>query len=401
MRLTDLSIKHLPRPPKGQKTYTDDTLPGFGCRVSQGGTCSFVLQYGANRQLLTIGRYPIISLSEARSQAKRLLAEKVLGKHQPETIRYDDALALFLTAVRQKNKPRTYADYARVFRKHFNFGKVRLADIAPGDINRKLDRLIETPSEHLHALNTIKMFFNWSLKKRYVDRSPCQGMEGHKPKARTRVLTDAELAAVWKAATDYPFGVIVRLLILTGQRRGEIGQLKWTYIDGNVISLPVEIVKNNREHTFPIGTNARTILDAVPRTSEYVFPAARGDFVFRGWAKCKTHLDKLCGVTGWTLHDLRRSMSTKMAEMGIAPHVIERLLNHISGGTLSMIARVYNRATYLDEMRAAINLWEQRLAMIAGERCDDAAARYERAGMHETHRITKTSETVVRSIPRP
>jgi hypothetical protein len=181
MRLTDLGINKLPVPPKGQKTYSDDTLPGFGCRVSQGGTRSFVLQYGANRQLLTIGRYPIISLSEARIQAKRVLAEKTLGKHQPETIRYEDALALFMIAVRQKNKPRTHNDYARVFRKHFNFGKTRLADISAADMNRKLDRLVETPSEHLHALNTAKIFFNWAVRKHYVERSPCHGMQGAKP----------------------------------------------------------------------------------------------------------------------------------------------------------------------------------------------------------------------------
>ena len=97
-------------PQKGQKIYTDDTLRGFGCRVSQGGTRTFVLQHGANRQLVSIGRYPIITLSEARTQAKRILAEKVLGRHQPETVRYEDALHLFMIAVRQKKKPRTYTD---------------------------------------------------------------------------------------------------------------------------------------------------------------------------------------------------------------------------------------------------------------------------------------------------
>jgi hypothetical protein len=112
MRLTDLGINKLPVPPKGQKTYTDDSLRGFGCRVSRGGSRTFVLQHGADRQLVTIGRYPIISLSEARTQAKRILAEKVLGKHQPEPVRYEDALALFMIAVRQKNKPRTFTAWS-------------------------------------------------------------------------------------------------------------------------------------------------------------------------------------------------------------------------------------------------------------------------------------------------
>jgi integrase len=367
MRLTDISIRNLPCPLKGQKTYTDATVPGFGCRVSQGGTRSFVVQYGVNRQLVTIGRYPIISLADARTEAKRILAEKVLGKHRPEAIRYDAALKLFLLAVQQKNKPRTYADYTRVLNKHFNFGKTRLADISSADINRKLDRLVLTPSEHGHALNTIKIFFNWALRKRYVDHSPCRGMQAAKGRARSRVLTDAELAAVWKTAvqTGYPFGDICRLLILTGARRGEIAHLQWSYVNGDTITLPPAIVKNNREHTFPIGAMAREILDGLPSTeSPYLFPAARGERVFKGWAKCKARLDTLSGVHDWVLHDLRRTMSTKMAEMGIAPHVIERLINHVSGGTLSPIAAVYNRATYMPEMRHAVTAWEKRIVGI-------------------------------------
>jgi integrase len=368
MRLTDLGINKLPVPQKGQKIYTDDTLRGFGCRVSQGGTRTFVLQHGANRQLVTIGRYPIITLSEARTQAKRILAEKVLGRHQPETVRYEDALHLFMIAVRQKNKPRTYTDYTRVFRKHFNFGKTRLADISAADINRRLDKLVETPSEHLHALNTAKIFFNWAVRKHYLERSPCHGMRGAKPKFRSRVLTDAELAAIWKVAvqTGYPFGTIVQLLILTAQRRGEVAQLKWSYIDGDTITLPIEIVKNNRPHTLPIGPMAQQILAAIPRTHDYVFPASRGNRVFKGWAKCKTRLDAMSGTTGWVLHDVRRSTSTKMAEMGVAPHVVERLLNHLTG-SLSPIALVYNKAKYLDEMREAVQLWENKIRSIVGD----------------------------------
>jgi integrase len=187
-------------------------------------------------------------------------------------------------------------------------------------------------------------------------------MQGGKPKFRSRVLTDAELAAVWKAAaqTGYPFGSIVQLLILLAQRRGEIAQLKWAYIKGDTITLPVEIVKNNRVHTFPIGPLAQQILAAIPRTHDYVFPASRGNRVFKGWAKCKTRLDDLSGVRGWVLHDIRRSTSTKMAEIGIVPHVIERLLNHLTG-SLSPIALVYNKAKYLEEMREAVQQFEKWL----------------------------------------
>src|SRR6202050_4123352 len=111
MRLTDLTIRSLAPPLKGQKLYYDDTLPSFGCRVSQGGTRSFFVQHGADRQFITIGRYPIISLADAREQAKHILAERTLGKHRPQSIAWDDALPIFLAACEKKNRPRTVRDY--------------------------------------------------------------------------------------------------------------------------------------------------------------------------------------------------------------------------------------------------------------------------------------------------
>ncbi|HXE54964.1 MAG TPA: Arm DNA-binding domain-containing protein, partial [Tepidisphaeraceae bacterium] len=108
MRLTDLTIRSLHVPEKGQKTYADDTVPGFGIRISQGGTKTFVLVHGANRERTTIGRWPVISLADARSEARRILAEYTLGKHRPKRIQFADALALFIDAhCRQNNRPGT------------------------------------------------------------------------------------------------------------------------------------------------------------------------------------------------------------------------------------------------------------------------------------------------------
>jgi integrase len=364
MRLTDMTIRTLPSPQKGQKIYFDDTLPNFGCRVSQGGTRSFVVQHGITRQLVTIARYPTVSLADARAQARKVLAERVLGKYQPETVSYADALSLFLKAVEQKNKPRTHSDYTRTLNRHFKFGATPLTDITPADINRRLDRLVKTPSEQLHALNTIKIFFNWALRKRYLDRSPCQGMRGSKGKARSRVLTDAELKAVWDAAVEYPFGAIVRLLILTGLRRGEVSQLKWSYIKDDTFSLPPDIVKNNRTHIGPLGRGALDILQNLPRfESEYVFPALRGDGVFRGWHKCKLRLDKNAAVYGWTLHDLRRTFRTNHAKIGTPPHIAERLINHISA-VASDVQQIYEVWNYMPDMRKATLAYEAELLRI-------------------------------------
>ena len=129
MRLTDISVRTLPVPPKGQRTYYDDTLTCFGCRVSQGGTRSFVVMHGTDRQVITIGRYPVITLSDARKEAKRILAERTLGKHRAKSISFDAALALFLAACKQKNRSRTVADYTRLLKRHFAFGRRQLSDI--------------------------------------------------------------------------------------------------------------------------------------------------------------------------------------------------------------------------------------------------------------------------------
>jgi len=187
---------------------------------------------------------------------------------------------------------------------------------------------------------------------------------------RDRVLTDDEIRAVWRAADScgYPFGTIVQLCILTGQRRSEIGRLKWDYIDAEhrLVALPGSETKNNRQHTFPIGDVARGIIGAIERTSPYVFPARRPfrrdmpATVYNGWAKGKRQLDTLCPISPWTLHDLRRTFSTNLAGLNTPPHVLERLLNH-SSGTISGVAAIYNRFQYLDEMRESVNRWETKL----------------------------------------
>jgi integrase len=141
------------------------------------------------------------------------------------------------------------------------------------------------------------------------------------------VLTEAELVRVYRAAEEYPFGTIVRLLILTGQRRSEISNLRWEYINDSdrTISLPASLTKNNRQHTFPYGKLAQQLLKTIPHVSEYLLPA-RGnkEVAFSGWSKCKAAFDKKCKIAPWTLHDLRRTYSTVHAAIGTPPHITER-----------------------------------------------------------------------------
>ena len=221
----------------------------------------------------------------------------------------------------------------------------------------------------------------WCERRFYLKSSPCARLQA--PGAvttRERVLTDAELAAVLLQArkTPYPFGAIVELLILTGQRRGEIAALRWEWIDdeAKTITLPSSITKNKQAHTFPYGDLASAVIAAIPRLNEYVFPAARDRLkhkpatIFNGWSKPKVAFDKACPIAAWTLHDLRRTFATNLAALGTPIHVTEKLLNHVSG-TVSGVAAIYNRHAYLDEMRAAIDAWEKRLSVILAQHNSD------------------------------
>jgi len=351
MRLEDTTVRALTAPNTGQKLYRDDTLAGFACRVSQGGTKTFVLIHGRDRRFITIGRYPIISLSEARTEAKRLLAEFMLGKTRPHSITYSQAVELFLADRAQSKRPSTIYSYKTLLQR-FNF-KCQLAEITPHETARRLDR-IKAPSARSHLLVAGKVFFNWCIKRRYITDNPLLGL--HKPKylPRERVLSNDELKDIWDACEECgQFGTVVRLLILTGQRRGEISAFRHEYLEGSVCTFPPSLTKNHRLHSFPIGPLAQNLFASLSKS----LPAP---LHFTDWGKSKANLDTLSGTTNWTLHDLRRTFATGLADMGTAPHVIERILNHVSG-TISGIAAVYNKARYFEEMRAAVEAWDVQI----------------------------------------
>jgi integrase len=382
MRLTDVSVRALPLPEKGQKTHWDDTLQNFGCRVSQGGSKSFVVQHGPDRRLVTIGRYPVVSLADARVEAKRVLAELTLGKRRPRTARWDEALEQYLNACNEKNRPSTVRGYRRLLNRHFPFKRRQLGEITPEGIEHRLAG-IDAPAERNHALVAIKTFLGWCQKppRHYIAHNPCEGMAPTKRKSRKRVLSDAELSAVLHAALEGTdaFSHIVALAILTGQRRSEIASLRRSWCDKRerLITLPAQITKNGVEHTFPYGSLVEQVLARRSNLIEgdLYFPPYRNHVrgvpttTYAGWSKDKKAFEKRCGISGWTLHDLRRSFATKLAQLGVLPHVVERLLNHRLGTIktetiLTDVAQVYNLASYLPEMRRANTAWESKLEFL-------------------------------------
>ena len=368
MRLSDLSIRALPVPPKGAKLYYDSSAPpGFGVRVSRGGTRTFVLVHGSDRTYTKIGRYPIITLAQARTAAREILAKETLGLARPEAPPFDEAIELFIAKHCQPhNRPSSATETARLLRKHFipRFRHRPIDEVGARLVSEVLDELLDRPSIARHAFVALRTFFRWSVRRGLIEASPIALMDAPPAAAsRERVLTDQELVALYQQALaiGYAGGRITQLLILTGQRRGEIGALRSEYMDSEArtITLPGGLTKNGRVHTFPYGDMTAGILEKRPNNG-FLFPArgSEGTKSYCGWSKLKASLDP--SVANWTFHDLRRTFATKLAELGVAPHVIERLLNHVSG-TVSGVVAIYNRHAYLSEMRNAVLKWEQHL----------------------------------------
>jgi integrase len=296
-------------------TLWDSSVRHFGLRVTPAGAKSFIVLLGSGRRR-AIGRYPTITLAQARVKARQILAEKTLGRFQEQTVSWAAALDQFLAFVERKNRSRTHKEYKRALNRYFPFGTTRLAEITRDEIARRLDKLADTPAQQGRALVYCKTFFNWSVKRGYLDRNPCT-MAAMKSPSRSRTLTDDELKRVWVGAEECgQFGIIVKLLILTGQRRGEIAALRKEWICNDTITLPKEITKNAREHMFPIGRTTQFVLVSPNLGNPLIFPA-RGNPTkpFNGWSKSKVALDKASGVSGWALHDLRRTFATRLADL--------------------------------------------------------------------------------------
>ncbi len=386
MHLTDIVVRALKIPARGQVDYWDATTRAFGVRVSQAGTKSFVAK--VQNQRVTIGRYPECSLADARRKANGL---KSTGRSVDRSnINFEQAYEKFKTEHIAAKRPRTRHDYERILEKYFllPFSKSRLSKITYEKITEITNKLSDTPSEQAHALAVARTFFKWCARppRRYAP-SPLDGLQLTIAKSRKRTLSDEEITKVWTAAKQqgYPHGTIVQLLLLTGQRRGEIGWLHRSWVNGKerTVRLPDWFTKNKREHTFPFGDMASQLFETLPdfNSTELLFPTRWADErPLSGWSKYKSEMTD--GVAGWTLHDLRRTFATRLAEMKVAPHVVERLLNHRlgsignkTGGVVSAVAEVYNRAAYMSEMREAVALWEKYLAALVAQNENAVAAR--------------------------
>jgi integrase len=346
MNLTDLKLRSLPFE-DCQREYPDDAVPGMYIRVGKK-TKTFMLTIRLPiRRRVTIGRYdpPHFTLSMARERARDLLAEARVAKDQPAAMTFEAALELFKTTHIPTMRPGSQEQARRILSKRFTaLARRRLTEIKTSELAATID-VITAPGEKLNAFIYLRAFLNWCYQRGYIDINPISRLKAPAAsRIREHVLSDEDLIRVWTTVSADSFSAFIRLLILTAQRKGQWYAFKPEFIQGETIVFPAEVMKAGKTHVIPITSIiARTI----------------GDHCFTGFSegRRKRELMKLSQTSGWTLHDLRRTTSTRMAEQGVAPHVIERLLAHSMPGVTAR----YNRASYIPEMRDALKKWENHL----------------------------------------
>jgi integrase len=382
---TDLYLRSL-QPSTKQFEVRDAKVTGLLMRVSPGGTKSFGVWFriGGKGTRMKLGTYPTpVTLAEARIRAKAALELVSQGRDpaaekQKASVTY--ASRLFPVIVEEyiekyaKLQTRGWKETARLLRVEFvkQWDKLPLDSITRQDISKILNAAIArgAPSTANHAFAAIRGLCNWAVSQGYLEASPCLGMKApSKIKRRERRLKEDLLVNVWCAANEmgWPFGPIVQLLILTGQRRGEVAGMRWDELDlsARTWTIPPERNKAKRLHTLPLSDAAVRLIEMLPKVDDELVFLARGSRNrVSGFSAWKRELDKLASA-GWRLHDLRHTVASGMAQLKVPPHIIERVLNHKTG-VLGGIAGVYNQFEYADEMRKAVDEWSEFLEKAIG-----------------------------------
>jgi integrase len=403
MKLTALSVARLNPPPAGQVDYFDSAFPAFGLRVSVAGSRTYFVMTRVQGKLarLTIGKAKIsdddpgISLRDAREKAGELtdLASRGID---PRQLKQEERSANEVRArntfyavaerfMEQYVEPRLAVSTQREYRRTLFGGdttrlaKRPIASITRADVRTVLDAMVARGSAGAanHTLAYLSKFFNWCAEKDLIEVPPTDRIKPPAPKnVGERTLSEAEIAEVWHAfdAEGGLFGRLFKLLLLTGQRRSEVGGMRWNELsklggEEPLWEIPGSRTKNKRAHLVPLAPLPLSIIAELPQQheSDLIFTTT-GSTPMSGFGKVKERVDAWIAnkrqeagkkpMPEWDLHDLRRTMVTMMNErLRVAPHVVEACVNHISGGAKAGVAGVYNKAVYLDERREALRKW--------------------------------------------
>lgn len=384
MRFTKQFVESLTPPPgKSYGLFWDEALKGFGVKVSAGGSRQYVAQYrtpDGRTPRVTIGRVDTLGLDDARKQARVILAKAQTGSdpqaekaeaRRQAGITLGSVAVAYLAQARDRLKPRSYQEVERHLMKAWApLAGMPLNGIKRPDVAAQLNVIAQTGRVNANrARSALSGLYTWAVGEGTADSNPVIGT--NKPadeKPRERFLSREEVRAVWNACRDDDHGVMVRLLLLTAQRRNEVGEMAESELDldASMWTLPGARAKNGRTHEIPLSPLAVQLLRDKPRLAGRSLVFGQGTGGFSGWSNSKERLDARVKAAGaclapWTLHDLRRTATTLMAEhVGVQPHIVSAIKNHTPEG----IARVYNLATYRAEKRDALNRWADFLIQI-------------------------------------
>lgn len=388
------------KPGAARLEIADGKNRGLYLIIQPSGARSWAYRYrvgdGRTRKA-TLGSYPSVPLEAARKLASKAAVAIAEGRdpagekaaaraaaRQPKDHELvENVVGRFLERhAKVKTREATFKESKRILEREIvGPWKGRpLSVIRKSDIHALLDAIVDrgAPIAANRSLQAIRPMFRWAVERDIIPISPCDGVST--PSAtveRDRVLEDQELRAIWAATEQmgYPFGSVVQLLILVGQRRDEVAGIVRGEIDlsASLWTLPPERAKNKNAHVVPLSPLAVAILEDLTAIAgtDFLFTTT-GRSHISGFAKAKEKLDRLiaeagCDLEPWTFHDLRRSLATGCARLGVAPQVVEAILNH-KGGVIRGVAKIYNRYDHAAEKRAALDLWARHVeAVVSGK----------------------------------
>lgn len=398
-RLTDASVKRFKAPDSGRIEYFDELLPGFGLRISAKGRKSWIVFYrvkgGADHGKQVRYTLPAsadaMPLGEAREAARAILRRVERGENPANDKIIEAKARATAKTVREaadqfieryaKPRNKSWGETARILDRHVcnEWADRPIGDIARADVIDLLDRIADrAPVMANRTLAALRRMFAWHVERGTITLSPATGVSAPaRERERERVLSDDEIAWFWQATGEasYPFGNLYRLLLATAQRRDEVAKAAWTEfnLDAATWTIPRERTKGDRAHEVPLSAIAIEILNNLPRIGPLLFSTSTdGARHVQGFSHSKARIaasmDTMAQQTGamiapWRLHDLRRTAGTGMASAGVPVSTISRVLNHTEGG----VTKIYNRFSYADEKRDALDRWGRRLGSMIGQ----------------------------------
>ena len=357
----------------------DEAMRGFGLRIrvgDKGEHRTYIAQYkiGSKHRRITLGDVNKVVLKDAQEQARKIFGSVALGRdpaNEKEERRaaashtLNAVITRYLEARGSELKARSLVETKRHLQKNWHtLHNLTVASIGRAHVAATLSAIAKDKGGATanHARAALSAMFRWAIGEGLCDNNPVTGTNRqNQNRHRERSLNNSEVAKVWLAAPDGDYGNIVKLLILTGCRREEIGSLRWSEIDldAGTITIAKERTKNGGENIVPLADTAISILQGIKRRErrDYVFGLARANGGFSGWSEAKRRLDKAVGFDDWHLHDLRRTVRTGLGKLGVQPHVAEAVLNHLP----PKLIRTYDRNTYAAEKRDALDKWATHL----------------------------------------